>query len=103
MAKVEIYTKSWCGYSAGAKALLDAKGVPYTDIDITADPDTELAMIERTGAYTLQNRVELSAHVAAAENHMGILEGIVKKAQFGHFDQVFDVGNKVMPGQIIDA
>jgi glutaredoxin 3 len=53
MAKVEIYTKSWCGYSAGAKALLDAKGVPYTDIDITADPDTELAMIERTGAYTV--------------------------------------------------
>ncbi len=52
MAKVEIYTKSWCGYSAGAKALLDAKGVPYTDIDVTADPDTELAMIERAGAYT---------------------------------------------------
>ncbi len=53
MAKVEIYTKSWCGYSAGAKALLDARGVPYTDIDVTADPDTEFAMIERTGAYTV--------------------------------------------------
>ena len=53
MAKVEIYTKSWCGYSAGAKALLDAKGVPYTDIDVTANSDAELAMIERTRAYTV--------------------------------------------------
>ncbi len=53
MAKVEIYTKSWCGYSEGAKALLDAKGVPYTDIDVTANSDAELTMIERTGAYTV--------------------------------------------------
>ncbi len=53
MAKVEIYTKSWCGYSAGAKALLDAKGGPYTDIDVTTDGDTKVAMIERSGAYTV--------------------------------------------------
>jgi len=49
MANVEVYTKSWCGYSVAAKALLDAKGVPYTDIDVTADPYTERAMIERSG------------------------------------------------------
>ncbi len=53
MAKVEIYTTSWCGYSAGAKALLDAKGVPYTDIDVAADPDAKRAMISRSGAYTV--------------------------------------------------
>ncbi len=53
MAKVEIYTKSWCGYSVAAKALLDAKAVPYTDIDVTTDRDTEVAMIERSGAYTV--------------------------------------------------
>lgn len=53
MAKVEIYTKSWCGYSVGAKALLDTLGVPYTDIDVTTDRDTELAMIERSGAHTV--------------------------------------------------
>ncbi|TDJ20980.1 MAG: glutaredoxin 3 [Gammaproteobacteria bacterium] len=53
MANVEVYTKSWCGYSVAAKALLDAKGVPYTDIDVTADPYTERAMIERSGTYTV--------------------------------------------------
>lgn len=53
MAKVEIYTKSWCGYSVRAKALLDAKGVAYTDIDITSDQDTEREMIERAKAHTV--------------------------------------------------
>ncbi len=47
MAKGEIYSKSWCGYCAQAKALLDAKRVTYTDIDVTADREKELEMIER--------------------------------------------------------
>ena len=35
MAKVEIYTKAWCGYSARAKALLQGKGVDFEEYDIT--------------------------------------------------------------------
>ena len=53
MAKVEIYSKSWCGYCAQAKALLDEKGVTYTDIDVTADREKELEMILRPGAHTV--------------------------------------------------
>ncbi len=47
MANVEIYSKSWCGYGTRAKALLDGKGVTYTDIDVTTDREKELEMIER--------------------------------------------------------
>ncbi len=53
MAKGEIYSKSWCGYCARAKALLDEKGVTYTDIDVTADREKELEMIQRPGAHTV--------------------------------------------------
>ena len=53
MANVEIYTKSWCGYSTAAKALLGAKGVPYKEIDITTDRDTEQLVIEWTGRHTV--------------------------------------------------
>ncbi len=53
MAKVEIYSKSWCGYCAQAKALLDAKGVTYADIDVTADREKALEMIQRPGAHTV--------------------------------------------------
>ena len=35
MAKVEIYTKAWCGYCARAKALLGDKGVAFDEYDIS--------------------------------------------------------------------
>jgi glutaredoxin 3 len=36
-AKVEIYTKMFCGYCHRAKRLLDSKGVDYVEYDITMD------------------------------------------------------------------
>jgi glutaredoxin 3 len=36
-AKVEIYTKMFCGYCYRAKRLLDSKGVNYVEYDITMD------------------------------------------------------------------
>ena len=53
MAKVEIYTKSWCGYSKAALRLLDRKHVDYTHIDVTDDREQELKMITRSGAHTV--------------------------------------------------
>ena len=51
MAKVEIYTKTWCPYSVRAKKLLDRKGVHYREIDVTT-----LARLDKhqiTGAQIL--------------------------------------------------
>ncbi len=53
MAHTEIYTKSWCPYSTRAKALLNRKGVLYTEIDVTTDRERELEMIKRSGAHTV--------------------------------------------------
>ena len=53
MAKVEIYTKSWCGYSKAALRLLDRKQVDYIHIDVTDDGGRELEMNARSGAHTV--------------------------------------------------
>jgi len=45
MAKVEIYTKSWCGFSTRAKDHLDRKGVSYEEIDVTTNSIRELEMV----------------------------------------------------------
>ena len=49
MVKIEIYTWSTCPYCTRAKALLDSKGVAYTNYDITGDDEARAKMIERTG------------------------------------------------------
>jgi len=53
MAKVEIYTKSWCPFCAHAKEHLDRKGVSYVEIDVTTDSIKELEMINRSARHTV--------------------------------------------------
>ncbi len=53
MAKVEIYTKSWCPFSARAKDHLDRKGVSYQEIDVTTDSVRELEMVNRSRRQTV--------------------------------------------------
>jgi glutaredoxin 3 len=49
MAEVTIYTSAFCGYCHRAKHLLESKGVPFTEIDVTTDADMRRAMTERAG------------------------------------------------------
>ena len=44
MAKVVMYTTSWCPYCRAAKAFLQAKNVAFEDIDVTQDPDRRAEM-----------------------------------------------------------
>jgi NADH-dependent peroxiredoxin subunit F len=53
MARIEVYSKSWCPYCAKAKALLAAKDLDYTEIDVTNDAGAQKAMIARSGRRTV--------------------------------------------------
>jgi len=46
MSKVQIYTTTWCPYCDAAKSLLDDKGVPYDEIDVT-DATLRMEMVQR--------------------------------------------------------
>ncbi|MEE8227521.1 MAG: glutaredoxin domain-containing protein, partial [Kiloniellales bacterium] len=48
MARVEIYSDFFCGHSARAKRLLDAKGVAYEELDVMAQPGRRAEMAERS-------------------------------------------------------
>jgi glutaredoxin 3 len=53
-AKVEIYTKMFCGYCYRAKRLLGTKGVDYVEYDITMDGKRRDEMRSRApGAMTV--------------------------------------------------
>ena len=52
--KIEIYTQWGCPFCYRAKALLDAKGVTYTEIDVTMDTAKRAEMaVRKPGARTV--------------------------------------------------
>src|SRR5256714_14931270 len=52
MAKVEMYSTMWCPYCARARALLERKGVEFTEIDLMEQPGRRDEMIRRAGGRT---------------------------------------------------
>ena len=52
-AKITMYTRSWCGYCAAARELLDSKQADYENIDVDADRDQLQTMIDRSGGRTV--------------------------------------------------
>ena len=48
MAKVEIYTRKFCGFCTAAKTLLKSKGVAFTEFDGSWDPEVREEMINRS-------------------------------------------------------
>lgn len=52
MAKVEIYTKDWCGYCARAKRLLAEIGAEVVDYPVDMGGDKKAEMIQRAGGRT---------------------------------------------------
>jgi len=51
--KITMYTTPWCGYCVRAKALLDARRLPYTEIDLGGDPGFRQRLLDETGGWTV--------------------------------------------------
>lgn len=69
MAKVEIYTKAFCGYCARAKRLLDDKGVAYEETDITMGGPKRGEMIERAGGRMTVPQIFIDgAHIGGSDD-----------------------------------
>jgi glutaredoxin 3 len=53
LTDVTLYTTPFCPYCVRAKRLLEAKGVPFTDIGVMGNPELRREMEERSGGYTV--------------------------------------------------
>ena len=83
MAKVEIYTKAWCGYCARAKALLGDKGVAFDEYDIRMGGPTRDEMLKRAPGQTTVPQIFIDGqHIGgsddlAALNRAGKLDAML--------------------------
>lgn len=49
MAKIEVYSTTYCPYCVRAKALLDAKDLDYQEIDVTGKDEERIALVQKSG------------------------------------------------------
>jgi glutaredoxin 3 len=49
MQPVVIYTTTYCGYCRSAKAWFTARGVSFSEVDVTDDDEARQTLVERSG------------------------------------------------------
>ena len=87
MNPVTLYTKTYCGYSKRAKALLSEKGVDFEDIDVTQDQARFAEMVERSGGGTSVPQIFI------AGRHIGGCSELMELDERGELDGLLGVGD----------
>lgn len=73
MKNVEIYTRPTCGFCHMAKRLLSAKGVSFSEVNITAQPEKRAEMIQRAkGGSTVPQIFIGDTHVGGCDELMAL-------------------------------
>jgi glutaredoxin 3 len=85
MAQVEIYTTMWCPYCARARALLQKKGVRFTEFDIDDEPSRRSEMIRRAGRTSVPQ-------IFIDGEHIGGCDDMVALDRAGKLDPKLGVG-----------
>lgn len=65
---ITIYTTPICPYCYRAKALLDEKGVAYTEINVMMDPGKRQEMMTRSGRRTVPQIFIGDYHVGGCDD-----------------------------------
>ena len=52
MNRVTVFTTEPCGYCRTAKALLDRRGIPFEEINLSKDAEGRAELVTRTGMMT---------------------------------------------------
>ena len=49
MDQVKLYSRKWCGWCLDAKEYLQARGIPFTEVDVGQDPAADVEMRRLSG------------------------------------------------------
>lgn len=63
-----IYSSDLCPFCYRAKALLDHKGIQYTEIKVDGKPDVRSAMIQRAGRTSVPQIFIGDTHVGGCDD-----------------------------------
>lgn len=81
MAKITIYSTSYCPYCAKAKTLLDHKQAAYTEISVDQYPEKRKEMETRSGRHTVPQ-------IFINDQHIGGCDDLHALEQQGRLDEL---------------
>ena len=79
---VEIYTKAFCPYCWRAKALLEAKGIEYSEISVDYGGELREQMIQRANGRTTVPQIFIREH------HVGGCDDLHELERNGRLDDL---------------
>lgn len=81
MAVVTLYTTRYCPFCIRAKALLDHKGVAYTDISVDNNLTLRQEMMVKSGRHTVPQ-------IWIGEHHVGGCDDLMALERSGDLDEL---------------
>ena len=81
MSKIVLYTTLFCPFCTRAKLLLEAKGVPYHEIDVGMDVAKRQEMLDRAGGRHTVPQIFIG------DRHLGGSDELVALEQAGELDE----------------
>ena len=82
MAKVEIYTKTFCGFCIRAKRLLDMKKVDYEEYSVDMGGEKKTEMVQRAGGRMTVPQIFVNGR------HIGGCDELMSLEQQGKLDEL---------------
>lgn len=82
MAKVEIYTKTFCGFCIRAKRLLDMKKVDYIEYSVDMGGEKKAEMVQRAGGRMTVPQIFVEGR------HIGGCDELMALEQQGKLDEL---------------
>ena len=80
MQPVEIYTTPFCGFCHAAKRLLSQKGISFSEVDLSSQPERRAEMMQRSnGGRTVPQ-------IFIGETHVGGCDDLFALERAGKLD-----------------
>ena len=74
VAKVEVYTTSYCPFCTRAKSLLKNKGVSFEEIDVTEDAELRQKMIDLSGGRRTVPEIFIDGKIVGGYDELKALD-----------------------------
>jgi glutaredoxin 3 len=85
MAKITMYSTSWCGFCTMARRLLEQKGQTWEEIDVDAVAGAREEMMQKSGRQTVPQ-------IWIGERHVGGYDDLSALASTGELDRLLEAG-----------